>query len=128
MTGQNLSSRERLKNKFLFEQVFRRGKSVNASPIRMIYLFVPGERQTKAGFAVSARLFPKAHDRNRIKRLMRESYRLSKPFEVGNKSGGYHVVFVYSGRKEEGFHAIQEKFNVLLDQLQKEPGFDSKGI
>lgn len=128
MTGHSLSSRERLKNKFLFERVFRQGRSVNASPIRMIYLFVPGEQQTKAGFAVSSRLFPRAHDRNRIKRVMRECYRLAKPELVGNKSGCFHVVFVYSGRKADGFHAIQEKFNVLLDQLQKDPGFDSKGI
>ena len=50
-----------------------------AHPIRISYKEVPGQATAlQAGFSVSSRNFRKAVDRNRIKRLLRESYRKQK--------------------------------------------------
>jgi ribonuclease P protein component len=47
-------------------------------PFRLLYRIEPDKGEIKAGFTVSSKNFPRAVDRNRIKRLTREGYRLQK--------------------------------------------------
>ena len=72
--------KEKLKSQKRIEQLFSEGKSVNAYPLRMVYLKSDfnGNTTFKTGVTVSKRNFKKAVDRNRIKRLLREAYRLNK--------------------------------------------------
>lgn len=75
------SRNEKLKSKTTITHLFEKGKWLKNGNLRIIYLSTLSENQvleTKIGFSVSKKNFKKATDRNRIKRLMRECYRLNK--------------------------------------------------
>src|SRR5689334_5548279 len=70
---------ERLKSRKQIEALFAGGKSVSVFPVRAVYELLPAEEPgLKVGVSASKRYFKKAVDRNRIKRLLRETYRLQK--------------------------------------------------
>ena len=100
-----LNKNEKLKSRKAVEELFARGKSQNIFPIRVSYQFFPVEAEGQAGLqigvSVSKRYFKKAADRNRIKRLLREAYRLQKNellqlVKAQNKKGS---VFFYLHRQ-----------------------------
>lgn len=75
----------------------------------------------QAAFSVSKRHFKKAVDRNRVKRLMRESYRLQKNslkelVEKNNKS--LAVFFIYNGKEIPNYKDVFEKIGSALVRLE----------
>lgn len=72
-----LPTKYRLKRRSAFAATYRTGKTLHVDGIT---LFVGKENKensiTKVGFVVSKRVHKRAVKRNRVKRLMRESYRL----------------------------------------------------
>ena len=77
----NQYKNEKLKSQKAIEQLFAEGKSVSAYPLRMVYL--DNQSQLKVGVSVSKRNFKLAVHRNRVKRLLREGYRLNKNLLIG---------------------------------------------
>ena len=71
---------DRLKSRKRIDALFREGKRIHVSPLMIIYRFHGDspDPQLKAGVTVRAKQFRHAVDRNRIKRLLREAYRLQK--------------------------------------------------
>jgi ribonuclease P protein component len=126
-----LGKTERLKSRKLIEQVFKQGKAFSVFPFRIIYLLkeveanetlptVNGKLQT--GFTVSTKYFKKAVDRNRIKRLMREGYRLQKnglQKTVAESNKQLSVFFIYTGNELPEYKIIFEKAGSVLKRLQK---------
>ena len=94
------SKQDKLKSKKLIEQLFTEGKSVTAYPLKLIYLKTEFEDDSilKTGVSVSKRLHKTAVDRNRIKRLLREAYRLNKP-EEANCAFNFRVLIVNSQQR-----------------------------
>ena len=78
--NQNYPTIEKLKSKKLLDALFSSGKKINGFPIKLVYkpLDFEDDCLIKVGVSVPKRNFKKAVDRNRIKRLMREAYRLNK--------------------------------------------------
>jgi ribonuclease P protein component len=77
----------------------------------------------QAGFSASRRNFKKAVDRNRIKRLSREGYRLQKePLlrQLRVKGLSMAVFFIYTGRELPDYPTVTEKIGVALHKLLKE--------
>jgi ribonuclease P protein component len=76
----------------------------------------------QAGFGASSRHFKKAVDRNRIKRLCREAYRLQKQplFQrLKEKGSSLAVFFIYTGKELPDYHAVTDKIGVALQKLIK---------
>jgi len=111
---------ERLKNDKEISRLFEEGKSITVFPIRLIYLFRDGDKQEhiKAAFTASKRNFKKAVDRNRIKRLLRESYRLNKPQLYRSlDTKNYIFMFIYIGKEAVNMDTINEKIRLLFDKF-----------
>lgn len=119
-----LGKDERLKSRKVIEQLFKGGKTFALFPFRIFYL--QGEDSSyklKAGFSVSAKHFKKAVDRNRIKRLMRETYRLQKSdlfYQANNSAKSLSIFFIYVGKEIPEYTLIFEKMNAAIKQLQKQ--------
>ena len=98
-------------------QLFSEGKTIAAYPIRAIYLFTSSPQPLQAGFTVSSKNFKKAVDRNRIKRLMREAYRLQKTelhdkLVAGEKS--LIIFFIYTGKELSDQATVYAKISSAL--------------
>ena len=116
-----LGKNERLKQRKVIEHLFKEGKSFSVFPFRVFYLF-PEELSAslQAGFSVSTRNFKRAVDRNRIKRVTREAYRLQKnnlKAELINRNKKLAVFFIYIDKDLPAFEVIKDRIQVSLQKL-----------
>jgi ribonuclease P protein component len=129
-----LGKTERLKSRKLIGQLFERGKSFTVSPFKIIYLFEPSISNTpdsylQAGFTVPVKTFKKAVDRNRIKRLTREAYRLQKHSlskQLSTINQQLFIFFIYTGKEIPNQALVMEKVNTALKKLSETIGKTSK--
>ena len=110
---------EHLCSKRLIALLFSKGSSFNLYPLRFVYL-TPQDMspdQTQVLISVSKRYFKRATDRNRLKRQMREAYRLNKHLltqcpELAPRLLG----ILYIGKEKKSFATIQKK---LISGLER---------
>ncbi len=122
---------ERLCSKKQMEWLFEKGSSKTNYPLKLI--FVKNEQRSespvKAMFVVPKRKFKKAHDRNKLKRRIKEAYRLSKS-DFYNTIRSYEfdldLAFLYIGNKEEPYSNIYPALTKLLDFLTQEMRLKNK--
>jgi ribonuclease P protein component len=77
----------------------------------------------QAAFGVSSRSFPKATDRNRIKRMTREAYRQQKHLlyeRLEQQHLQLVVFFIYTDKKIQPYSHLHHKILVILDRLIQE--------
>ena len=76
------SRAERLKSRKLIGSLFKGGESLVAYPLRVVWTAIPPDMDAafpaQLSISVSKRLFKTAVQRNRLKRQIREAYRLQK--------------------------------------------------
>lgn len=113
------SKKEKLKSKKLIDQLFTEGQSVSAYPLRLVFLETPLDDTVKAktGVSVSKRYFKKAVDRNRVKRLLREAYRLNKNSYFNNITTQYALMILYIGKEKPTYSFVESKMNTLFDKF-----------
>ncbi len=111
--------KEKLKSKKLFEQLFQEGKSITKFPLKLIYLKAPLSENVKiqTGVAVPKKNFKSAVKRNRIKRLLRESYRLNKDIVFNNIEGEFAFLFLYLGKEMPQYQAVEESMIAILQKF-----------
>ena len=115
------SKKEKLKSKKQIDQLFSKGQSISEFPLRMVYLSCKhsDDEIIKTAVSVSKRNFKKAVDRNRIKRLLREAYRLNKGSIFNNITTQYALMILYIGSDEPSFHQIDSAMKKLLNKFKK---------
>lgn len=114
---------EKLKKTIEIALLFEKGKWKTCGNLRIIILKdkpnLPVE-STRFGVSVSKRYFKKAVDRNRIKRLLRECYRLNK--ELFNEAFGSKtmaMLFWVSSEMPQKFQEVEAQFIKLCEAQKK---------
>ena len=113
-------------------RLFTEGNAFIAYPLRVVYLF-PERKQTelaKVVISVPKKRFKKAVDRNRLKRLIREAYRLNKHefvSKLNEKNLHIQIAFNYVSDDLMDFESIEKKMKTALHKLdEKIEQFDNQ--
>ena len=126
-----LGKNEKLKSRKQIEKLFAEGRSFVANPFKIYYEVTEidnGKRlipmaigiNVQFGVGVSSKNFKRAVDRNRIKRLTREAWRLQnnelkeKVKALGKR---LHVFFIYTGKELPDFITIKVRVAAALKKL-----------
>ena len=119
-----LGKNERLKSRKSIGQLFSEGKKMIVAPYRILYILTASGTTSSLLFAVgvSAKNFKKAVDRNRVKRLTKEAWRLQKN-ELAKKTAitnaQLNVFCIYTGSALPGYEEVYKKIGTVVHKLEK---------
>jgi ribonuclease P protein component len=124
MESQTFTKDERLSSRKLIEQVAKEGKSFLVHPFKVIALETALESKYPAQVMMSAakKRFPRAVDRNRIKRLMREAYRKNKHTlytALNEQNKKLALMLIYVGAELPEYKSAEDKIILILQRLSK---------
>lgn len=108
--------KEKLKSRKLIKKVFEEGKTIKKYPILIRYVEFENETHN-IGVSVSKRNFKKAVDRIRIKRQLREAYRLNKE-TLAQTKGKYAIMIIFIGKVKLPSIPLHETVRTLLKEIQ----------
>lgn len=99
---------ERLRNNFGFRNVYKRGRIFRGESF-FLYILPNNLNRNRVGFSIPAKKVKKSTDRNRIKRLLRESYRLNKV----QLQQGLDIIISLSKPGTEGLNLKTVEFEIM---------------
>ncbi|OJJ23575.1 hypothetical protein BKI52_04220 [marine bacterium AO1-C] len=119
----NFPVSERLKSKKIIKQLFSKGKDEFVFPLKVKFILhqTPSSVPPQVLFTVPKRNFKHAVDRNAIKRLLKEAYRLNKHL-LKDKAGNYKIAtigFVYIAKEKLPFERIQRKTILIFERFNE---------
>ena len=120
-----LKKSERLVKRSLIDAIFnKKGKTIKSGPLLFVYLQTTLDEPHPAQilFSVSKRKFPRATDRNKIKRRLKETYRLHKHglySAMENQQQTYALALLFIENKAIPFNSIENHFKKISDEFIK---------
>jgi ribonuclease P protein component len=117
---------ERLKREQHIKTLFHKGKAFSAFPLKCIWLPLHRNEErspVRIVISVPKKRTPLATDRNRVKRLLREAWRLNKHllYEQVPAAVQLHLFLVYTGQPNPDLpameKAVQQMIRLLAPQI-----------
>jgi ribonuclease P protein component len=123
-----LGKKYKLCSHTLIKAIFEEGKTIKQYPLRTNTLAIEPDL-TKAAFqlviSVPKRNFKKAHDRNRIRRQLKEAFRLNKgelEEKLIEQKQQIALFIVYTERTALEYKVLESKMKKLIQQISIEQG------
>ncbi len=122
---QSFKKSERLKSRTLISNLFGKGKAFYSHPFKIIWLEteLPVKHNVQLLISVSKRNFPKAVDRNKIKRLLRESFRKNKSLLnniLEKNSMKCALAIIYQGKIIQKYNDIEQRMIKMIIKFENE--------
>lgn len=124
-----LGKQERLCSRKLIDSLFKGGgsRAMSGFPLRMVYAMTErheGESAAQILVSVPKRCFKRAVKRNRIKRLVREAYRLNKhiladALERHEPQMSATMAFIYTDSHLHDYATVEQRVRNLLTRLSE---------
>ena len=124
-----LGKQERLCSRKLIDSLFKGGgsRAMSGFPLRMVYAMTErheGEPAAQILVSVPKRCFKRAVKRNRIKRLVREAYRLNKhiladALERHELQMSATMAFIYTDSHLHDYATVEQRVRNLLTRLSE---------
>lgn len=113
---------EHLCGEIRINKLFAEGKAFIVYPLRIVYSIseATGSVQAQVMVSVPKKRFKRAVKRNRLKRLMREAYRLNKPEFVDaltSRSLSIQLAFNYVSDEQVDFDQMNRKVSQALQKI-----------
>jgi ribonuclease P protein component len=123
MQKQTFSKRERLKSQNEITELFKNGNIIHHYPFKVLYKLYDFDKSifpSRIAVSASKRNFKKAVVRNRIKRKIRETYRINKPALIealikNNKRLCFFVI--YTAAEDLAYKNIDDEMKKLINKL-----------
>jgi len=107
------------------ERLFKEGKSIRLYPFVVHFkeLELPENQPFQLVFSAPKRIFKRAHERNRIKRLLRETFRKKKLILeewLSTDQKQLALFVIYTGKEELPLQKLMVKTEQLLEKITQE--------
>lgn len=125
MSKYSFPKEEKLKSSKAISYIFREGQNVFSYPLKFIFIITeqPEASNPKIAVSVSGKNFRKATERNLIKRRLRESYRLNKPFIAQtciHSNLQLTGMFIFVGKEILSYNEITKGMLGVFSKLKKQ--------
>jgi ribonuclease P protein component len=116
------SKNERLCGEIRINQLFEAGSTFKIYPLRVVYRLLNNTQETPVQVLVSVpkKKIKKAVHRNKVKRQIRESYRLNKSLlhqKCNDKNVQLDLAFIYLSGTIHPYSEIEDKVKLSLNKI-----------
>ncbi len=124
MSDYSFSKSEHLKSNKTIAALFEQGTSFVNFPLRVVWMPIESSPDSlmplQVAFSVSKKSFKRAVDRNRIRRLLREAYRLQKhSFTIPKRSAHHAMMFIFLAKEEIPLKDLEISMQTIAKRWKK---------
>jgi ribonuclease P protein component len=113
--GLELKRSQILKDRQAIQKLFQKSaKTFKVKPLKVRYLFTEEEDGPKVLFVAPKKVFRSAVKRNKVKRVLREAYRLQQQKLEDQK---VHVAFIYNGHYPIEYSQVYASVGRILETI-----------